>query len=354
MQRRTIATIILTAAGLLVVVEVVLMHDQLAAALRVLTGAHPVWVLIAVAATAVSMQSFARTQRRMLNAADPGSRGEVTVVRMVALTYTANALNMTLPAGSAVSVAYVVNRLRGWGSTSATAIFTVVASGVLSSGTFFALAAGCALAAGASGTTGVVRELAVAAAVTLVAVIVWHHRRTHDGTPRDALRTVLAYLERQLRRISVRKADALHDATEGLAGIRPRRQDWIAGTALAALNWLADFACLVASCHAVDIAVTAPVVLLTAYLAGMSASSIAFLPGGFGVIEVAMIAALHTGGVPVAPATAAVLLYRVISCVCVVAAGWAIWSGRALAHLQHRPNGVRSVPPRTSVTMLGE
>ena len=34
-----------------------------------------------------------------------------------------------------------------------------------------------------------------------------------------------------------------------------------------------------------------------AYLAGMSASSIAFVPGGFGVIEVAMIATLHAGGV---------------------------------------------------------
>lgn len=85
-----------------------------------------------------------------------------------------------------------------------------------------------------------------------------------------------------------------------------------------------------------------PVVLLTAYLAGMSASSIAFLPGGFGVIEVAMIAALHAGGVLTTPATAAVLLYRMISCVCVVAAGWAVWSCTALTRLHHLMRNAQS------------
>jgi len=89
------------------------------------------------ATTLVSMQCFARTQRRMLHAADPDPRANVTLARMVGLTYTANALNMTLPAGSAVSVAYTVKWLREWGSTNAAAVFTVVASGALSSATFF-------------------------------------------------------------------------------------------------------------------------------------------------------------------------------------------------------------------------
>jgi uncharacterized protein (TIRG00374 family) len=341
MHRRTITTITLVAGCLMLAVELILMRHQLAAARHVVTGARPLWVLIAVGATVVSMQCFARTQRRMLTAADPGTRANVSLARMVGLTYSANALNMTLPAGSAVSVAYIVNRLRGWGSTNAAAIFTVVASGALSSGAFLALAVGCGLAAGAPGTA---TELAVAAVLTGLLVLAVHRRR-HSGIGerrRRSLGRLLGHVERRLRRISVHSADALHDAADGLAGIHPRRRDWMAAANLAAVNWLADFVCLVASCHAVDISGTAPVVLLTAYLAGMSASTIAFLPGGFGVIEVAMIATLHARGVLTTPATAAVLLYRVISCVCVVAAGWAVWSCRALMRLHHHQSDTQS------------
>jgi uncharacterized membrane protein YbhN (UPF0104 family) len=144
MHRRTIKTLTVVVGCLLLGVELVLIRHQLSAAVRVLSGARPLWVVTAAAAMLVSMQCFALTQRRMLHAADPDSRANVTLGRMVGLTYTANALNMTLPAGGAVSVAYTVKRLREWGSPNAAAVFTVVASGALSSATFFALAAGAA------------------------------------------------------------------------------------------------------------------------------------------------------------------------------------------------------------------
>lgn len=171
----------------------------------------------------------------------------------------------------------------------------------------------------------------------IVALAVWRRRGRDIG---GWLRCALGRVERRLRRISVRGAVALRDAVDGLVAVHPRRHEWLAAAGLAAVNWLADFLCLLASCHAVGMSVADPILLLTAYLAGMSASSVAFLPGGFGVIEVAMIAALHAGGVLTTPATAAVLLYRMISCVCVVAAGWALWSCSALTrahHHQRRP-----------------
>jgi hypothetical protein len=82
--------------------------------------------------------------------------------------------------------------------------------------------------------------------------------------------------------------------------------------------------------------------LLAAYIAGMSASSVAVLPGGFGVVELAMILTLHGTGVPTAAATAAVLLYRLISCVLVVAVGWAVLAvdARASMATDQRPRGV--------------
>lgn len=332
MPRRAVKTGIAITGCVLLAIEIVLMRPELAAASRAAIGARPLWVLAAASATVVSMQCFARTQRRMLTAADPATGGNVTLRRMVGLTYTANALTMTLPAGNAVSVAFVVNRLRGWGSTGAAAAFTVAASGALSSGAFFALGAVYGLTSGPPGTA---TELLMATVAIVVGVVVVR-RRWHRGRG-DRHRPILGRVEQGLRRISVRAADALRDAADGLATIHPRRRDWTAGAVFAAMNWLADFVCLIACCHAVGTSATAPGVLLTAYLAGMSASSIAFLPGGFGVIEVAMIATLHAGGVEIAPATAAVLLYRVISCVCVVAVGWAIWSCGALAR-RRRPS----------------
>ncbi len=294
---------------------------------------RPAWVITAVVATVVSMQCFARTQRRMLHAADPGARATVTLARMVGVTYAANALNMTLPAGGPVSAAYMIKRFRDWGSTSVAATFTVVASGVLSSVTFFALVIGCGLAAGRFGASGAgTYLLAIAASVVAVGAVVVRR----DCDPAGRLRRVLGRLERRLRRISDRGADALHDAVEGLVAVHPRRRDWLAGAGVAAANWLADFGCLAASGRATGLSDVDPVVLLSAYLAGMLASSMAFVPGGFGVIEVAMVATLHSGGVATAPAAAAVFLYRMISCVGVVAAGWVVWFRRA-ARAGRRP-----------------
>lgn len=177
MRWRTITTLTVVVGGLLLGVELVLMRHQVAATVRALSGARPLWVATAAVATLVSIQCFARTQRRMLHAADPDPRAHVTLVRMVGLTYTANALNMTLPAGSAVSVAYTVKRLREWGSTKVAAVFTVVASGALSSATFFVLAAGCGLAAGTSAASDPSTCLLLVAAIAALIIAFTVRRR---------------------------------------------------------------------------------------------------------------------------------------------------------------------------------
>ena len=62
-----------------------------------------------------------------------------------------------------------------------------------------------------------------------------------------------------------------------------------------------------------------------AYVAGTGAASLSLLPGGLGVMDAAMIFALTQGGVSTVSATAAVLLYRLISFALVVALGWLVW-----------------------------
>lgn len=74
-----------------------------------------------------------------------------------------------------------------------------------------------------------------------------------------------------------------------------------------------DAATLVLTARAFGFSVPFPVAA-AGYLAGNLGAIVSFLPGGVGLYEGGMIAALHAiGGVPPAPAVAATLLYRLLS-----------------------------------------
>jgi uncharacterized protein (TIRG00374 family) len=62
--------------------------------------------------------------------------------------------------------------------------------------------------------------------------------------------------------------------------------------------------------------------LFTVYLASAAAGSIVPTPGGTGPVEAAMIAGLTVAGVPLAAATAATVLSRLISVWLLVPPGW--------------------------------
>lgn len=290
------------------------------------------WLGFAVFTEFASMAAFARVQRRMLITG--GSR--VPIHQMIALTYAANAVSVTLPGGAALSTAYVFRRLRRWGATVPAAGFTVIASGVLSTVSFALLALACAILAG----TGDVSAVLILGAVAFGA-IAWMLARRH-GT--QAL--IVALVSRTLRRtnrVLRRPADSglsgvQHFIAE-LTAVKPRHRDWLIGLGLAGLNWVADLACLYASCRAVDATHTTVLLVMVAYIAGMSGSSISLLPGGLGVVDAAMIFALTSGGVGTVSATAAVILYRLISYALIVALGWIVWTSMWLAERRTAPIG---------------
>ncbi|MBN9620558.1 MAG: hypothetical protein J0H43_12650, partial [Actinobacteria bacterium] len=60
------------------------------------------------------------------------------------------------------------------------------------------------------------------------------------------------------------------------------------------------------------------------------------IPGGFGPTDAAMILTLTGGGVATVSATAAVLLYRLISFALIVAVGWIVWAASAYADRRAR------------------
>jgi uncharacterized protein (TIRG00374 family) len=313
----------------MLVVEGFVLGPYLARAGSVLSSPDLRWLALAVLAELISMGAFARMQRRMLFTG--GTR--VSMRQMVALTYAANAVSVTLPGGSALSSAYVFRRLRRWGATVPAAGFTVIASGVLSTFSFALLAITCAVLAGSGGISSLLIILVILAVATVVVLT-----RHHHGA--DVMLSVASHGLNRANRIMHRPADTglvpLKQFISELSAIKPRNRDWLAGLAFAGLNWVADLVCLLASCRAVGAHASTLVLVMVAYIAGMSASSLSLLPGGLGVVDAAMIFALTSGGVSIVSATAAVILYRLVSYALIVALGWMIWTTIWLADRRTR------------------
>ena len=286
------------------------------------------WVGIALAAEFLSMFAFARVQRLMLSAS--GSR--VSTWRMTKLSYAATALSSTLPGGSAISVAYTARKMRTWGSTAPAAVFAVVASGVLSTTAFAVLVIARGVSAGdGSGLWAAIATVLTVAAICGVAPV----RRTVVRWLLSGVRVTLATVGRVVHRPAL--ADALTVFLHDLSRVQPSRRDWAAGFGYAEVNWLADLACLLACCQAVGATRVGLAAGTAAYLVGMTASSLSVLPGGLGAVEGAMIVVFASSNVNLLAATAAVVLYRVISMVLVVAVGWIAFG------LMRRSDTVRGV-----------
>jgi hypothetical protein len=317
---RRLRTIVGASLGTaLLIGEIYFGRGELARAFRALRLADLRWVGCAILCTFVSMQCFARAQRYMLRAvATEDALARLSLGRVVRLTYSANALSTTMPAGGPISIVYTLRQFRTWGLSYAAAAFAVVASGLVSTVTFAALLVACGLATGR-----VDAAIAVAASAALAAALGHLAHRRFGLRVHTVIAALVARLGKPLARVSHTAAQALETAGVELDAIHPRQRDWAGATGFAMGNWLADLASLMVACQAVPGAHRVGLVaIISAYLAGMSASSVAVLPGGFGVVEIAMIVALHAGGLPTATATAAVLLYRLVSCLLVVVLGW--------------------------------
>jgi uncharacterized membrane protein YbhN (UPF0104 family) len=260
---------------------------------------------------------FARSRRRLLRAA--GVR--VPVRSAVAATYVANAMHVTLPAGAAFSTGYIYRWMRGWGATTPAATWTLASGGVVSSASLAGVGLLGSLVVG--GSVGVVPLVLGAAGVVLVA-LAGRHMDRHPRTGLAIGRWVVRRVNAVLRRPATSGTDVVEELVAQLRSVRPTGRDWAVALAFATANWAFDAACLAASAAALGVhGLTVPLLLL-AYTAGMAASSLSLLPGGLGVVDGALVLILVAGGIPAASALPAVLLYRLISMVGVVAVGWGV------------------------------
>ncbi|MEV5828402.1 lysylphosphatidylglycerol synthase transmembrane domain-containing protein [Spirillospora sp. NPDC052242] len=280
--------------------------------------ADPLWLALVVVGGAASMGAFARLQRRLLRVG--GLR--MSLRRAFAITYAGNALSTTLPAGPAVSVVYTFRQFRRGGAPARLATAVILAGGVITTSAYTAIGAAALLAEPRS-RGPVLAALAVPAAAALLAAPVLLRpgaRRAAAEALRRAGGKVVAHP--RLAPHAERAAAALAEARDVL---RPTGRDWAVLAALAVLNWAFDILALFAAAHAVGIAVPPHGVALAYFAAQAAGSALPVLPGGLGAIETSMAAALVALGAGLAPAVAAVALYRLVSYWAVVAVGWAAW-----------------------------
>jgi putative heme transporter len=315
-------------AALVLGTEAVLVAPHLSGATAALAGAEAGWVGLAVLAVAASLTAFGMVRRRLLSAA--GIR--VGVASAVASILVSNAFHVTLPGGIAFSTAYSYRWMRDHGAGAPVAGWNLGVNGLLSTLTL----AGLGLAASlASGGTGWVRLVVEIGGVALLAGGARRFLRRPDRAVAVAER-LLAWVNLVLRRPPGTGAQRPAKIVAQLRSVRPGSRGWAVATTFALLNWVFDVACLAACAHATGTPGLTPTVVLVAYVAGMAASSVSLLPGGVGVVDGALVLGLVAGGVPAAAALSAVVLYRLVTLVGVVAAGWAV----------HGTHLLRSRPPR--------
>ncbi len=274
------------------------------------------WVAAAFVLQVASIGMIVRQQRRILRAL--GVR--ISLPRVGLITYSSTAISMSLPAGGAVGAGYSYRQYRANGASAATAATVLLLSGLVST------AALVLLFLAGFGLAGIsrLRELGdqrpetplligagfVAAIAAIGWLTHWAGRRANPGSDSGTAPTprLDAWSERHPR-LGVAVRGLL---TTGRQAQELGRGDWRLVLVTSFLNWALDLACLYASCRAFGIMIP-PMQLALIYLGIQLVRQIPITPGGIGVIEVSLLAALVASGSAQGPAAGAVLIYRLFA-----------------------------------------
>ena len=255
------------------------------------------------------MTAFVLLQRRLLRAVG----GRLPLSWLLSTAHLANAIALAVPfAGSGMAAGFSYRRFRREGADPAAAAVVLTPAGIFSTVAFAAVMVLAAVASGnPAAAGGSLAGAAVAVGVVAGAVIAL---RSPEG--RMHLARAATWLVRLLQRIVRRpRADPgvlVRGAVDRASGVHLSAAAAAWGFMWALLNWVADALCLVLAIKAVGAAVPWHRVLLV-WSAGIGARSVSPTPGGIGVVEAVMIAALAAAGLRPADAVAAVLIYRLVN-----------------------------------------
>jgi len=267
------------------------------------------WVGAAIVAQVVSMTAFVLLQRRLLRAVG----AHLPLSWLLSTAHLANAIALAVPfAGSGMATGFAYRRFRRKGADPAVAALVLTLAGIFSTVAFAAVMVLAAVASGnPAAAGGSLAGAAVAVGVVAGAVIALRSARGRVRLGRAAVRLVRV-LQRIVRRPRADPGVLVRGAVDRVSGVHLSVAAAVWGFVWALLNWVADALCLVLAIRAVGAAVPWHRVLLV-WSARIGARSLSPTPGGIGVVEAAMIAALAVAGLRPAQAVAAVLVYRLVN-----------------------------------------
>jgi uncharacterized protein (TIRG00374 family) len=173
----------------------------------------------------------------------------------------------------------------------------------------------------AAGSSADWRHLAALLLATVLLVLGAHRLAQHP----ELLNRPLALVNRLRRRPAEHGHDRLRGFLTQLRTARLRPALGLAAAVLALANWLLDAVGLWLCFRAIGEPPPSLIATLLAFCAAMAAGSVTIVPGGFGVIDSALILGLITGGVPASTAVAVTVLYRIRSFGFIIGLGWLSW-----------------------------
>jgi uncharacterized protein (TIRG00374 family) len=318
-------------------------HAGFRAMLRQAGLVNPNLLLLAALFELLSMAAYARMQRRLLSAGGLS----LTLASMLGITFAGNALAVSVPiAGHGLAAAYTYRELERRDVSRAAASFVPVASAGLSAASLMVLVAIGAIASG-NEIAGLFGLLDVAAMAGLLVIVLLGLRQ---DWARRLLRRVAIWAVRTVLTIRRRSAPSAEDVVGSISGqargLHLRARDWVTAAVFALMYWGMDALCLGVCIRAAGLRISTRYLLL-AWSAGAATGSTGLTPGGLGIVEAALIAALHELGERAAAATIAVLAYRLISLWLMLVVGWVMlvvvdrMSREAAESAVPEPNGDR-------------
>jgi uncharacterized protein (TIRG00374 family) len=309
--------VVLTAAAVVLTVELGLVWDQLAKAWHSLHSADWWWVMAAVGTALASMHFFGDIQRKLLRSAEV----PVRQWHSQAAFYAGNSLSTTLPGGPVLSATFIYRQQRLWGATPVIASWQLVMSGALQVISLALLGLGSAFFLGAKHNpfsliftlTGFIMLIVLAQAVAsrpdlldgigvrvLSGVNYLRAKPSHNGLAR--WRETLAQLE------SVK----LSRSQLSVAFV------WSMFTLVTGVGTLL-FACYAAGGRPSVLGV------VVAFVAARAVGSIPLMPGGLLVVEAVLVPGLVSSGMTLASAISAMLIFRLISWILIAGIGWVVF-----------------------------
>ncbi|TML42351.1 MAG: UPF0104 family protein [Actinobacteria bacterium] len=196
---------------------------------------------------------------------------------------------------------------------------------------------------------------AVVSLLPSVCVLAALRYRSVRGLLNRLLDRLIAISRQLVRRPGPGAEDFLEQFLDRVASLKLPTLQYAEVFALALWNWVGDCLCLACAIRATGSNVPWQGLFL-AYGAGMTAGSIGLTPGGLGIVEAALSAALVAAGIRGGHAFAAVLVYRLISFWLVMAGGWAIMAvltrNTRITQVANRPSATGTTTHRRWATSL--